>query len=699
MILNLKKINQKIFFNILIKNKQSINYFYSNQLTKKQFNMEQYLTGLKVKNSFKPNELEELKPQKGRQLKIYNCGPTVYDASHMGHARTYVTVDMIRRILEKYFNYDIFFAMNITDIDDKIIQRSNEQGANFSEFARKWELDYWEDMKALGIDYPDVLVRVSEHMPEIIDFIQKIIDNGYAYESNGSVYFSVPKFQESPNHQYAKLDPLKAKDPKEQEEENKDKRDSRDFALWKASKPDEPKWKSQWSEGRPGWHIECSAMANYVLGFPIDIHMGGIDLKFPHHDNELAQTEAYYNKQSKEENQWINYFIHAGHLNINGLKMSKSLKNFITIKNLLKHFTSRQLRLLFIMHQYNSVMDYAPHTEDEKGNLLELNSMQEPVTRDQYYTNFFRTIIAIQRQGSIGNNQKWNKKEFSLNQILMDAKQNIHAHFLNNFNTLGVIKEIDQIIKETNLYLKEENVNMTLLNKVFNYVKFIFECIGLDFEDRNVSNQKKDLFLKEIDLIAKFRDQAREFSQAKEFEKIQELAEKNKDTAQNCKSEVAKLFQDFIQNILSSLSDKNPKKLFEIFDKIRDEDLPQFGIKLEDRNGEPSLWIEEDKDVLLKEIEAKKQLKLKQQAEKEKKEKEKLLKQQQELEQMKINPKEMFLKNPEYTQFNEHGIPTHDKEGKELNKKNQKYVQKLYDQQAKKYEQYLKMQEQQQKKE
>ena len=265
------------------------------------------------------------------------CGPTVYDHSHMGHAKTYVCFDIIHRLMTDYFGYDVKLCMNITDIDDKIIMRANEQKKDFAEISRNMETEFFKDCEALNIKQPAVITRVTEYVPEIVAFIKKIIDNGYAYESNGSVYFNVVKYNDAENHSYAKLEPTNVGNMEllaegegalTAEGAKTEKQSERDFALWKKSKEGEPFWDSPWGTGRPGWHIECSAMAGEIFKeYPIDIHSGGCDLKFPHHDNEIAQSEAYYDCDN-----WINNFWHTGHLHIAGKKMSKSLKNFTTIK-------------------------------------------------------------------------------------------------------------------------------------------------------------------------------------------------------------------------------------------------------------------------------------------------------------------------------------------------------------------------------
>lgn len=337
---------------------------------------------MRVFNSF-TNTKDVFEPVDPNQITWYQCGPTVYDESHMGHARTYVSFDIIKRIMTGYFGYNIKQVMNITDIDDKIIRKAGEQNVEFIEIARKYETEFLEDMRRLGVQLPENITRVSEYVPEIVAFIEQIIKNGFAYESKNSVYFDVKKFSADEGHTYAKLEPTSVNNKEKMAEsegvltnaEAPEKRYEADFALWKASKPGEPKWPSPWGEGRPGWHIECSAMCGTAFKkHPLDIHTGGVDLRFPHHDNELAQSEAYYSCDN-----WINNFWHTGHLHIEGKKMSKSLKNFITIKQILDNYNARQIRMVFLLHTWNTLMNYS--TE---------KSFPEAEAKERGFTIFFR---------------------------------------------------------------------------------------------------------------------------------------------------------------------------------------------------------------------------------------------------------------------------------------------------------------------
>lgn len=542
------------------------------------------------------NTKDEFIPIEGKQVKWYICGPTVYDSSHLGHARTYLSFDIIRRILEDYFSYDVQVCMNITDIDDKIIIRArknylydqyvqkiaasgtlpeselsvfNEAIADYTAallvkkekiekaIASKertakeagpeldlageklsaaqalqkqvagvtlpfsgdalntllkdlkdalcdyidvregkslphellntltqrhsaiFEAEYLADIKALGIKTPDALTRVTEYVPEIVEMCEKIIANGFAYESSGSVYFNVSEFDKSENHHYAKLVPG-AYGNKELLDEGEgglstatgsEKRSENDFALWKASKPGEPAWPSPWGLGRPGWHIECSAMAGKVLGDHIDIHAGGCDLKFPHHDNELAQSEAYFNND-----QWVNYFLHTGHLHISGLKMSKSLKNFITIREMLETCTARQARLLFLLQSWDNTM-----------NFQRTDTMREVISREKYLNEFFLCVDAVQgertqasRQVDGALNEHWTTRDTLLNKQIVETQSTVHEALCDNFDTARVMLALFDLVNKGNVYLeKNPEKKAFLLKKAAVYITRILRVFGV----------------------------------------------------------------------------------------------------------------------------------------------------------------------------------------------------------------------------
>ncbi|XP_042216553.1 cysteine--tRNA ligase, cytoplasmic-like [Homarus americanus] len=484
---------------------------------------------------------KELFLPQGHVVTWYSCGPTVYDDSHMGHARSYVSFDILRRVMQDYFGFVIHYVMNITDIDDKIIKRarttylvkqyresqvprdqvyddiaaamehhnaiiatttdpdkckmlidevqkvkiaaealktvtnsSNAAEASvkqeellasassvlgewldkqkgrditdnsiFAELPRHYEEEFNKDMEALNVLPADVITRVSEYVPQIVEYVEKIIANGYAYESNGSVYFDVGKFDAEPNHYYAKLVP-EAYGNQEALEEGEgalslntaqEKRSPNDFALWKASKPGEPAWPSPWGPGRPGWHIECSAMASDVLGESLDIHTGGVDLKFPHHDNELAQAEAHYNNDY-----WVRYFLHTGHLHIDGCKMSKSLKNFITIKKALQDNSASHLRIAFLLHAWKDTLDYSS------------NTMEGARQFNKMVTEFNLNIQDLIRRTGCTSSE-WTPMEVSLQSAFNSGRVSVHKALCDNIDTRTALDHIRDLITEANKYM------------------------------------------------------------------------------------------------------------------------------------------------------------------------------------------------------------------------------------------------------
>lgn len=294
---------------------------------------------------------EEFVPVEKGIVKMYVCGMTVYSDAHLGHARTYLAFDIIRRYLE-YKGYKVTYVQNITDIDDKIINSAREKGMDPIEYSRYYTERCLSDMDALGIRRADIYPKASEHVDDMIDLIRRIIENGFAYVSDGDVYFSIERFKD-----YGKLSKQRIEEMRVgiRVEPGEKKRNPLDFALWKSAKPGEPKWKSPWGEGRPGWHIECSTMSTKYLGVPFDIHGGGQDLIFPHHENEIAQTVAAFNDG------FANFWIHVGLLKIKGEKMSKSLGNIISIKEALRMYNPEVIRFFFASMHYRSPPDF---TED-----------------------------------------------------------------------------------------------------------------------------------------------------------------------------------------------------------------------------------------------------------------------------------------------------------------------------------------------
>ena len=276
---------------------------------------------LRVYNTLS-QEKEEFQPLEPGRVRMYVCGPTVYDESHVGHARSAVVFDVIYRYL-RFRGFEVTYVRNYTDVDDKIIARANQDGKSAREIAEYYIADYDRDMETLGVERPPITPRVTETMPDIVRVVETLVEKGFAYAADGDVFYSVRKFPGYGRLSKRSLDEMEAG---ARVEINEAKQDPLDFALWKASKPGEPSWESPWGPGRPGWHIECSAMSSKFLGKTFDFHGGGRDLIFPHHENEIAQSEAAFGQTM------CRYWLHNGFVNINKEKMSKSLGNFFTIK-------------------------------------------------------------------------------------------------------------------------------------------------------------------------------------------------------------------------------------------------------------------------------------------------------------------------------------------------------------------------------
>lgn len=670
---------------------------------------------LKVLNSLVGQSVPFV-PQEGRKVFWYSCGPTVYDSAHLGHARAYVTFDIIRRILTDYFRYDVFYCMNITDIDDKIILRARRnhlleqyrqthtdlleevvadveagfeselksQGAKVQDLAarvqqaggaggkqdqelattlegerlklgqlekeqtafqallkqltenqpvakseavkallaenapglsvlavrldaaqlqllqenkadeypheifkahtERYEAEFMQDMERLGVRGPDSLTRVTEYVDNIRDFVRSILANGFAYETmDGSVYFDVEAFKKS--HDYAKLSPQSAGNLDLLAEGEgalsgssaagaavlAGKKNAVDFALWKASKPGEPSWPGVAegkARGRPGWHIECSAMATHVLGNRFDIHSGGEDLKFPHHDNELAQSEAFSNEQ-----QWVNHFWHAGHLNIEGLKMSKSLKNFITIKEVLEKHSARRIRLLFLLQSWHSQMNFS----DE--------SLVEAASKEASFANFFQNVdVMIRHAPDLRRNpHPWTAVDQQYRDRLHQLQAEFRAALADNFDYATATGKLSALVSDTNKYLsnaKEAScTQVVLVRRAADWVDEMLRMFGVSSFRFNLDQnavadgeEQKLSLTRVLDLFSGFRDSVRAIGQNKQGLNLKQL-----------------------QTIL-----------LQQCDDLRDNTLPGIGVRLEDgKLGEPAVWKLDDPERLLAERQAK----------------------------------------------------------------------------------------------
>lgn len=306
-------------------------------------------------------EKDEFKPINEGEVKIYACGPTVYNYIHIGNARPLCVFDVLRRYLEWRGN-KVTFVQNFTDIDDKLIKKANEEGTTVPEIAKRYINEFWTDAKGLNVKEATVHPRATENIQQIIDIISALFDKGYAYESGGDVYYRTKKFKD-----YGKLShqPLEDLEAGARIDVADIKEDPMDFCLWKGAKPGEPYWESPWGNGRPGWHIECSAMAGRYLGKTIDIHCGGFDLIFPHHENEIAQSEAANGCE------FAHYWMHNGFINVDNHKMSKSLGNFFTVRDVAEKYGYEPIRYMMVACQYRSPINYSYEVIEQAKNSLE----------------------------------------------------------------------------------------------------------------------------------------------------------------------------------------------------------------------------------------------------------------------------------------------------------------------------------------
>ncbi len=381
---------------------------------------------LRVHNTLTRSK-EEFVPVEEGKVGIYTCGPTVYNHIHIGNARTFLSFDVIRRYLE-FRGFEVRFVQNVTDVDDKIINRANEEGRPAAEVAAEYTEAFISAMHALGVKDPTVRPKATEMIPEMIGLIERLVLSGHAYESGGDVYFDVRSFPG-----YGKLS---GRDVDEMENQARVepgdlKRDPLDFALWKSAKPGEPHWASPWGEGRPGWHIECSAMAETELGLPFDIHGGGSDLIFPHHENEIAQSEAATGLA------FANYWLHGGMLQVDSEKMSKSVGNFLLLKDVLENYPVPVIRLLMLQTHYRSSLDYSAER------LEEARSAHERIA------NMVRTVRWAQGRPAAGEGAPASERE-ALEAACVRSRERFLSEMDDDFNTAGALGAVFDLVRQAN---------------------------------------------------------------------------------------------------------------------------------------------------------------------------------------------------------------------------------------------------------
>jgi len=493
---------------------------------------------IKIYNSL-TRKKEDFKSIQDNKVKMYVCGMTVYSDAHIGHARTYFAFDLIRRYFE-YKGYEVSYIQNITDVDDKIINAANKEDVDPLEYSKKFSDICLKALDNLGIRRANIYPKASETIPEMIDMTQKIIDNGFAYVSEGDVYFSVEKF---PN--YGKLSGQKLKDlmAGTRKDPGDKKKNPFDFALWKSAKPGEPAWDSPWGKGRPGWHIECSSMSSKYLGLPFDIHGGGMDLRFPHHENEIAQAEAASGKE------FARYWMHIGLLTVNGEKMSKSIGNIVNIKDLIQKWDPEIVRFFFAQAHYRSPPDFSESALiDSKKGLDRIYRAKEKL--EQIFDN-----ENIEEKKEIDTADK--QYDLEINKF----KSNFEKSMDDDFNTPQAVSNIFDFINATNKYFEEsKNPNKNLCKKAFETLTRLGNILTL-FQ-KGQKTDKKDLKIL--------------------FEKLEKIAENHIINAKG------NTIEELLDILLEAREKARMVKDFNTADSIRDE-LDSLGFEIQDTEKGP-VW-------------------------------------------------------------------------------------------------------------
>lgn len=420
---------------------------------------------------------EEFVPLHENEVRMYCCGPTVYNYFHIGNARPFIIFDTFRRYLE-YKGYKVTYVQNFTDIDDKMIQKANEEGITVAELAERFIEEYFKDADALGIKRASYHPRATDHIEDIIQFIEKLIEKGYAYEVDGDVYFDTTAYEDYGKLSKQNLEELEAGARIQPGEK---KKNPMDFALWKAQKPGEPAWDSPWGKGRPGWHIECSVMATKYLGETIDIHAGGQDLTFPHHENEIAQTEALTGKP------FARYWLHNGYINVDNRKMSKSLGNFFTVRDISREYDLEVVRLFMLSAHYRNPVNFSHELLDQAKSALE-----------RLY-NAKNNLDHLLRQTQ---DRELTQQEQELYDEMDGYIKKFEEAMEDDINTADSLAVIFDLVRDANTHLKAES-SKKLVQKTYDVFKTLTHILG-------IVQKKQEMTLdEEIEALIEKRQQAR----------------------------------------------------------------------------------------------------------------------------------------------------------------------------------------------
>ncbi|MCF0120918.1 MAG: cysteine--tRNA ligase [Oscillospiraceae bacterium] len=407
---------------------------------------------------------EEFVPIEPGKVKMYACGPTVYNYIHVGNARPIIMFDVLRRYLE-YRGYEVTFVQNFTDVDDKIINRANEEKITSEEVARKYIEEYFTDARGLGVRAATIHPKATENINEIIAMVSTLVEKGYAYEANGDVYYRTAKFADYGKLSHQNIDDLQAG---ARIDVNDVKENPMDFALWKAAKPGEPYWESPWGHGRPGWHIECSAMSTRYLGKTIDIHCGGQDLTFPHHENEIAQSEAANGCK------FVNYWMHNGFISIDNKKMSKSLGNFFTVREAAEAYGYSTIRMFMLMSHYRSPLNYSGDI------LIQAQSGLERIK------TALENLSFLSANGADGD-MKGDETAFAA--TLAGYRDRFVEAMEDDFNTADAISVIFELVREANSALAADKAPTKLAAKAaFEMLDELTGVLGLVYEQESAED-------------------------------------------------------------------------------------------------------------------------------------------------------------------------------------------------------------------